>query len=174
MDRTRRHGRVVERLTAATEAVDSSIVRSWPAAPAASMIAAGQDVDRSAWPFDAPYSGRRRALTGGDDRVGGKGDGKPSTEPDAAAMYLERLSTELGRREWLVLLCVQGGEAVLHVAHPVVHCVTDHVLCRQSADGEWQFVWSGSDFIGPVDDVTGAADRIVQRLRVVGAAGGER
>ncbi|XRQ15049.1 hypothetical protein ACN3XK_30455 [Actinomadura welshii] len=71
---------------------------------------------------------------------------------------LGRLAAELDARGWRTAL----RDDRLTVANPAAPCLNDSITC----DGR-VFRWTWGQGIGPVDEVSGAADRIVGVLRSV-------
>ncbi len=79
-----------------------------------------------------------------------------------ATFHLGRLRAELIGRGWSAELRSTDEPAVLHVRNPVEAAMRDQVVCH---DEVFHWAWGGP--VGPVSDVTGAADRIVFVLREI-------
>jgi hypothetical protein len=171
MDRPRRYAHAADSSTASMSAIDGLAVDLDTRPRATFALDDGQRANWRRRPLDAPCSGTQAAPTDGDDEVGVDGCGEPFARLDSATIYLDQLAGELERREWL---CVEGDGPVLHVVHPFVHCLAGSVGCCWDSTGGCDFAWTEGDLIGPVGDVTGAADRVENVLRVGGAVGGAR
>lgn len=84
-----------------------------------------------------------------------------------ARTYLQRLADELTRRKWKVWVG-SGTKTTLRVENPDVPALHETIHCRSVNDG-WSYCWPWREPIGPVDEVTGVADRIQHVLREVGS-----
>jgi hypothetical protein len=85
---------------------------------------------------------------------------------DDARTHLERLAQELRQRQWTARLGRRGSAPILTVVNPGAPRITETVICSGSA-GDYVFCWSWRQTIGPVGEVSGAADRIQHVLRGV-------
>ena len=72
---------------------------------------------------------------------------------------LQRLHDELTGREWKARL----ADDVLHVSNPGAPALNDKVICW---GGQFRWPWASSP-IGPADEVTFTADRVMHVLRAV-------
>jgi hypothetical protein len=79
-----------------------------------------------------------------------------------ATTYLQQLAAELLHHGWLTDLVLRP---VLRVSNPAEPDLSDDIACAEGT-----FCWDGGQEIGPVAEVSGAADHVMHVLRVVNAS----
>ncbi|MFC4907975.1 hypothetical protein [Actinomadura gamaensis] len=81
----------------------------------------------------------------------------PAPPPvEARAVHLEMLARAVAELTGLRARVVPAGPAFLRVVNPKAASLAEDVRCDLLA-GEWWFVWSWGDRLGPADDPDGAA-----------------
>jgi hypothetical protein len=92
------------------------------------------------------------------------------SDPEEAAGYLGKLEVELTAQGMRCELVTTGYMPRLRLYIPWVYtegwaadsAFEDHILATNEIAGRWQFWWPWIEPIGPVEDLAGAADRILR------------
>ncbi|MCC5576836.1 hypothetical protein IMZ11_14480 [Microtetraspora sp. AC03309] len=82
--------------------------------------------------------------------------------------HLEKLGSELERRRFAVRVRAREGHATLNVTNVAAPALAESVFTAPDEEGDLWFWFPWQTPIGPVADITAAADRIERVLAEVG------
>ena len=81
--------------------------------------------------------------------------------------YLERLASELAKRDFAASVIASTSRPYLKAANPDSPTLSERIYCQTAPDGSWCFWWPSRQPIGSVDDMETVTGKIMVVLRSV-------